>query len=794
MKPMFDNNEKEHLAYFREKLGRLSDPVAVLQCFFAHAPFPFQILNLKGQSVVVNCAYKDLFGEPNPQTLIFEDPMIVAQGLEEHVRRAFQGEYVLAPIRYVDPNSPVCQRNPTGKQLAVDAHLFPIKNADGTLEYVAVALHDVTASVLASEKLRESKVMLETAQTVGRMGTWIVDFRDGESIYSSMAASQLYGLEGLSPEKIGHEFWRRIHPEDAALLKAKRDESFATGEPYELEYRFQMPDSSWRWVTSRASWVQSRGHRSPRLVGIVQDIHDRKLTELAAAKNEKRFRILFDSSLLGIFVTKADGVVVEANDEYLRMLKYSRDDLHARRISWITITPEEWKEKDAQYLDKILVHGFIPGYEKEYIRSDGTRFPVMVGGTIVDGSDGEMLCFAFDLSEMKRLQEQLAQSQRLESLGRLAGGVAHDFNNLLGIIILSVDRLIPKIPTPDRLPDALVIRQTAERAAELVRQLLAFSSHRIQEKRQCHLPTVILGMTSLMQRLVGLGIRIETQVDETAEWLALSSIQLEQILMNLIINARDALGQDGLIEIESKAMDLAIEQIENLQLRVQKPGRYARISVSDNGSGMANETMLRIFEPFFSTKPKGEGTGLGLSLVYGIIREAEGDIKVDSVRRKGTQFSIYLPLLTQVSVASAEKKASLQSNLRGQELILLVEDEDELRFLIADLLRSSGYQVIEAQTGLQAIELLKAQQNKVDLVITDVIMPKMSGPALIKKLEEAELLQVSRVLFLSGYSANELPRGTLENNCRQFLEKPFKSEALLKKVRSCLDTPVESKN
>ena len=379
---------------------------------------------------------------------------------------------------------------------------------------------------------------------------------------------------------------------------------------------------------------------------------------------------------------------------------------------------------------------------------------------------------------------QLQQSQKLEAIGQLAGGVAHDFNNMLTAIIgytdLSLRRVGLESPIRRNLEET---KKAAERAAALVRQLLAFSRKQILEPKVLDLNDVVKDMEKMLTRLIGENIQLATRLEAELGSVKADPCQVEQIIVNLVVNARDAMPRGGKVTIETANTTLD-EQAVQRDVSI-KPGQYVMLAVSDTGSGMDEETQRRIFEPFFTTKDLGKGTGLGLSTVYGIVKQSGGNIWVYSEPGLGTMFKVYLPRIDDTTAISIENPAQEAAALRGSETILLVEDEDIVRGLTRKILMQAGYHVLDAKGGEEAIRVCRAHAGEIDLLLTDVVMPEISGKEVADRV--LELRPALRVVFMSGYTDEAIVQhGVLDANV-EFIQKPFTWIALTKKVRDVLN-------
>jgi two-component system cell cycle sensor histidine kinase/response regulator CckA len=428
---------------------------------------------------------------------------------------------------------------------------------------------------------------------------------------------------------------------------------------------------------------------------------------------------------------------------------------------------------------EIAVRGFSPIYEEELQRKDGSRVPVIGGRALMGGDEDYGIGYVLDISDLKKVESekaslhlQLLQSEKMNALGQLAGGVAHDFNNLLNVIIGYCTLAQNTADDPD------LVRQNTDRAISaaidatgLVRQLLAFGRKQVLHSNAVELNVLIESQCQMLQRLVGENVRIHFTPGD-AVWVMVDAVQLQQVLMNLVINARDAMEQGGDVTISTASRSL------NEPTADLPPGEYAVVRVSDTGKGMEPGILERIFEPFFTTKEAHGGTGLGLSTTYGIIRQSNGDISVDSVPGRGTTFTILLPKVEQAAASSAPHQQGTEHPV-SSETILLVEDSADLRGLFATVLERSGFRVLQAGSGLDAIRVAQEHLGRIDLIISDVAMPKLSGPdgvtQVLKKRPGA------KVIFISGdaRSTPVEPKATM-------IEKPVTPEALVETVRHTL--------
>jgi PAS domain S-box-containing protein len=513
---------------------------------------------------------------------------------------------------------------------------------------------------------------------------------------------------------------------------------------------------------------------------------ERKQAEEALSASEERFHLLVDGVKdYAILMLDPKGHIATWNVGAERIQGYRTGELIGKHFSCFYSAEDVTQGKPELELQQSIVQG---RYEDEAwrVRKDGTQFRANIVITPLYNNLRQHIGFSKvtrDVTERNRLEERIRQSQKMEAFGQLAGGVAHDFNNLLTIISgyseMTLRHLPPDEPTRDFVGE---IQKAGERAASLTSQLLAFSRQQMLEPKVLDLNGVVSDTETMLRRLIGADIRLTAVLDETLRPVKADAGQIEQIIINLAVNARDAMPQGGKLTIETANVDFD-ENYLKIYPEV-KQGRYSMVSVSDSGCGMDAATKARIFEPFYTTKEIGKGTGLGLATVYGIVQQSEGHIEVNSEPGRGTSFKVYLPSV-ESDTPIGKFRAGLAAMPRGTETILLVEDDDSVRKLARDALQTCGYTVLEANHGKEALRLCESYSGPIHLLVSDVVMPHMGGRHLAESLTALKL--VVKVLFISGYTDDAVMRhGVLEAETA-FLQKPFKPGVLAQKVRAVLD-------
>uniref|UniRef100_A0A7C5EPD1 histidine kinase n=1 Tax=Desulfobacca acetoxidans TaxID=60893 RepID=A0A7C5EPD1_9BACT len=514
-------------------------------------------------------------------------------------------------------------------------------------------------------------------------------------------------------------------------------------------------------------------------VGLVEDLTLRRQAEEA-------FHLLVDRAPIGIFIVQ-EGRFKLVNPGFQRITGFTSEELLGREA--IELVAPEFREQVQEAAIRMLKGQTTASYEYQALTKSGERR--WIRETVVPsyfGGKRATLGYFMDITEAKRLEAQFLQAQKMEAVGLLAGGVAHDFNNLLTACTGYCDLLLSNIHQEDPLRIyGEEILKAVQRGESLTRQLLAFSRRQILQPEVLNLNEVIEQITGLLQRLIGEDIELITVLDPELGAVKVDPGQVEQIIMNLAVNARDAMPRGGQLIIET-ANFLADEDYVRTHMGVA-PGNYVMLAVSDSGQGMDQQTLERIFEPFYTTKERGKGTGLGLATVYGIVKQSGGHIWVYSEPGAGTTFKIYLPRVEEEITRPVEKKP-LSRTLQGSETILLAEDDEALRALFAESLRKYGYEVLAAAHGEEALSLCETYPRPVHLLVTDVVLPRMNGAILAMRLSMK--YPNLKVLFMSGYTENAIVHNGVLDDSVDFLQKPFRITALLEKIREILDRPSEA--
>jgi PAS domain S-box-containing protein len=681
----------------------------------------------------------------------------------------------------------------------------PILRADGTRRLVEFAstilaphlflsiLRDVTDQRAAVEALRQSELALRKSEARFRAliekskDAVSLTAADGTTLYVSPAASAIGGRDVSS--LVNRDGADSVHPEDRATFRTAMARLLE--EPDEMvnvEVRVIHKDGSIRWIEASGRNLL----HDPDVAAIVGNFRD--VTEQRRAQDmNARLASIVEYSDDAIMGSGLDGTITSWNHAAERLYGWRADDIIGRSAS--VLIPADRKPELRAMLDRLGTGQPINRLETVRIRRDSTSFEVALTLSPVKDGKGRLVGVSVigrDLAEqriaeaaLRKTEQQLRQAQKLEAVGSLAGGIAHDFNNLLSVILTYSTTLIRDLAPGDPMRAELEeVKRAAEKASDLTRQLLAFGGRQILRPAVIDMNRIIAGMQKIFGRLVGETIELTLQLAQGLDRTHADPGQMEQVIMNLVVNARDAMPHGGKLTIETA--NTRFNELQAAEPLSCPPGSYVVVTVTDTGQGMDEATRARMFEPFFTTK-RDKGTGLGLATVFGIVKQSGGYIWAESEIGSGTAFRIALPSTQagRTSTTSSLPPPEPQLKLRGSETILLVEDEEQVRGAIRNLLRRNGYHVLEAQSPGDALLVSEQFSGTVHLLLTDVIMPRMTGPELASRLIATR--PTIRVLYMSGYANRSIERTGVLDQELAFLQKPVTPDTLLGKVREVID-------
>ena len=564
-------------------------------------------------------------------------------------------------------------------------------------------------------------------------------------------------------------------------------EVLETGESRTCHHEHLQSEGSRVWVDILLSPLRDKEGNITRVIESVRDVSEMVHMHERVRESEEKYRTILESIEEGYYEVDLAGNFTFLNDAMCRIRGFSRDELMGMS------NREYMNPETAKRVYKIFNEVYRTGkpvkrVEWESIAKDGTINYGEASVLLMKDSNGQPIGFrgiVRDVSERKRLEVQLLHAQKMESIGTLAGGIAHDFNNILTTIIGNASLALMDVGKDGPLREKIEeIKIAGERAASLTRQLLAFSRKQIIHPKVIDLNELLTGIEKMLGRLIGEDVELLTILDPALWQVEADPGQIEQMIMNLAINAKDAMPRGGKLTVETANVDLDGSYFRKHGIKEEQPGTYVMLAVSDTGIGMDKKTQEHIFEPFFTTKEVGKGTGLGLSTVYGIVKQNNGFIWVYSEPGQGSTFKIYLPEVKGDAEAEEKERISVE-NLGGSETVLIVEDDDSLRKLARTVLKQRGYKVLEAENGEDALRVSEAHDGPIDLLITDLVMPKMGGKEVAERLQP--LYPQMKVIYMSGYPDNAIVHHDVLAPGLNFFEKPFTPEGLARKVREALD-------
>jgi PAS domain S-box-containing protein len=646
-------------------------------------------------------------------------------------------------------------------------------------------LRDITDRRRAEQALRESEERYRLLFENNPQPMWVLDKETLAFLAVNEAACRHYGY---TREEFLAMTIRDIRPSGdvPALLRSVASESDEFHKAGVWRHRKKDGTEIAVEISSHPLWFVGR----PAQLILATDVTERIRAEEALRQSEQKYRDIFDFATVGIYQSRRDGSLITANAPLAEILDYdSPEDLLRHNLDEIYVDPAERRELITRFEPSEKAHR----QEVRWKRKDGTPIWLELDARAVRNADGTTRYFegfVHDISERRkseeekrRLQEQLVQAQKMEAVGQLAGGIAHDFNNLLTAITGYSELLLGELPPEDlRRSHADEIRKAGERAASLTQQLLAFSRRQVLEPKVLDVNTVVSDIERMLRRLIGEHIELKTRKASDLWKVKADPGQIEQAILNLVLNARDAMPSGGTLAIETSNAPLD-ESFTRNHVPTQ-PGPYVCVAVSDTGVGISDEVKARLFEPFFTTKERGKGTGLGLSTTYGIIKQSGGYLWCDSEVGRGTTFRVLLPRVEE-PVSRAEERKPLPPIHPGDETLLLVEDEPEVRSLVQRILKTQGYTVVTAANPDEALAVAREFKGPIQLMVTDVVMPGMSGLQLAERL--APTRPDMRVLFMSGYTNDAIGHQGVLDPGTAFLQKPFTPNALARKVREVLE-------
>ena len=727
------------------------------------------ITTIEGQRVEIPAS-------PQPKTANALVQRVIARGAElisADETGDKDGTTMIAPIRKGEHVIGVLfiQSRMSSSYLAGDLH---------TLRTLADQCSGALERVRAEEELRHSQRRFRELFEHSPDAIFVEDML-GNVLDANRAACELHGVE--REWLLGKNSIEELVPAERREKARAEFHQLVNGHVSWIESESRRADGRAVPVEIRVVRVEFEGQ--PALLFHVRDITERLAVETARRSSETLFRSVWDNSVDGMRLTDENGVIVAVNEAFSQLVGLSSRQLEGRPLTVIYDTRVDW-EKMLKAHQQCFNSGNLQGKRaKDYLLHDGRSVVFEITDSYVElGGKPRLLLSLFrNVTEQKKLEEQLRQSQKMEAIGQLAGGIAHDFNNILTVILGHATLLTMQSLDPKALISAQQIKQASERAAGLTRQLLAFGRKQVASPRAIDLNQLVSGMSEMLGRLLGEDVSLQINFSGEPAVVEADPGMMEQILLNLSVNSRDAMPRGG--QLTLRVSQRYLDDAYAAQVLEARPGRFICLSHTDSGSGIPPENMARIFEPFFTTKELGKGTGLGLATVFGIVKQHHGWIQVESVLDKGTTFHIFLPASSE-AVAAPEAVETQFRQRGGTETILVVEDERDLRDFVCRELRRHGYQIFEAVDGPSALEIWAEYKNQINLVFTDVIMTGgLNGRDVAEHIWRDN--PKMKVIFSSGYGADMLGKDFKLDPGIVYLQKPYLPQTLTKTVRTCLD-------
>ena len=634
----------------------------------------------------------------------------------------------------------------------------------------------------AEENLRKSEERFREMAEHIREAFWLYDWEKRKVIYISPAYEVIWGRSIEDLYKRDDEWDESVHPDDLEYARDSFERIIQTGGGEQREYRIVHPDGSVRWVSDRGFAIKNKAGQVVRIAGIAEDITDRKQSEVALRESEERFRELAELMPETVFEVDLEGKLTFVNRNAFNNFGYTQQDLKKGLKSFDMIIPKD-RERAQDNVTKILTGEKSGINEYTALRKDGSIFPVMIHSAPIfkEGKPVGLRGFMVDITDRKKAEEerrklevQFQQAQRFEALGTLAGGIAHDFNNLLMNIQGNTSLMLFEIEGTHPFFEPLKkIEKQVKSGAQLTRQMLGYARKGKFNVKSVDLNQIVDESADTFGR-TRKEITIYREFDNDLFPVEADQGQIEQVLLNLYVNAADAMPGGGKLILKTKNETHLNIKSNHYDPR---PGKYVQLTITDSGTGIDNQTLERIFDPFFTTKGMGRGTGLGLASVYGIIKSHDGYIDVTSEKGHGTTFTIFLPASEKDVEGTADTAAKL---IKGSGTLLVVDDEELVLKVGVNMLEKLGYTVLGAKNGTEAVDIFKANKDKIQMVILDIIMPDMGGGEVYDKIKAIN--PEVKVLLSSGYSVDGQAIELLERGCDGFMQKPFTMEELSGKI------------
>lgn len=759
----------------------LQETNRTLESLINASPLAITVMDQECNIELWNPAAERMFGWKADEVIGEFNPIVPEDARDEFVElhnRAMKGESV--------SDIEVRRKKKDGRVIDISRSTATIRDSDGNIKSIMAVLADITERKRAEEQLRESEERLRLALTGANMMSWELDLASGNVVWSD-SAERFYGLKAEEFGGTREAFVRLIHPDDRPVVEKAMNDSIQLKKEYKSEFRVVWPDGTVHWLEAFGKASFNEKGQAIKVSGIGVDVTERKRTE----ETIQKLHHAVEQTDEVIIMTEPDGVITYVNPSFERLYRYSREEVIGK-------TPRVLKSggMNQEYYSNFwrdLLAGKSIRAEHINKTKDGRIVIVEASVNSVYDAKGKLSGFIAvqediserkrNESERKRLEAQLLQTQKLESIGTLAGGIAHDFNNILGIILAYSSTLRnAHVPYQKVVNAADVINQAVERGAELVKQILTFARKTDVVYGLVGINIMIKELKKMLSETFPRTIAISAELGADVPDITADATQVHQAILNICVNARDAMPAGGRLILKTK---LGTRSEVSSYFPEATSERYVRVSISDTGAGMDETTRQRIFEPFYTTKAKGKGTGLGLSVVYGVVKNHNGFVRVDSEIGRGTTFHLYFPAPIRSTQLVEKAQGSLVDIPGGNESILIVEDEEPLLNVLTGLLKSKGYRVYMAHDGYEAVETYEEHHNDIAVVVSDLGLPKMTGQDAFLRMKSVN--PRVKVIFGTGYLDPELKTELLNLGAKGFLAKPYSQDELLKRIRDLID-------
>ncbi len=679
-----------------------------------------------------------------------------------------------------------------GTEIPISDSGAPIHNNEGKLLGAVLVFRDKSKERTIERKILENERTLSALMSnLPGISYRCKNDRNWTMEYVSGGCQKLTGYDPedlIGNKKISYN--NIIHPDDRERLWNIWQKVLQSRKIFEDEYRIITKDGKLKWVWEQGQGIFTDDGELIALEGFITDITGKKQAENALRDSELKFRTLFEESKDTIYITTPQGKILDINSSGVEMFGFASKE----EIKKINIAEDlYWEPEDrGEYIRILNKNGYIKDYEIALKRKDGSKIIVTETATIVRDESGKPVAYRGiirDITQQRLLEDQLRNVQKMESIGTLAGGIAHDFNNILGIIVGHAALIQMNYPDKEKIDQSIDAIQTAsDRGASLVQQLLTFARKTEVVYESIIINSVINEIAQLLRETFPKKIEIKVELGDAIPPITADITQIHQVLLNLTLNARDAMPNGGGLTISSRVVPVENIHSKLIQASAQE---YIQLTIADTGTGMDEQTKQRIFDPFFTTKEPGKGSGLGLALVYSIIENYKGIIDVESKPGYGTTFKIYLPVLGKIASSKVPVNKTIKEKYEGTEKILIIEDEDMLRNSLKSILNDSGYTVISARDGEEGLQLYLLHLNdlfgnRIDLIITDLGLPKIGGEEVIRKVKKID--PKAKIVLASGYIDPNRKTELKKAGAKLFLQKPYLPDEVLRTIRKLLNS------